>query len=243
MLRYLRQKLLLPIITSKLAIKFVGMILNLKANKAKSNEELVKIATTFSKKVPHKLYEITPVQYKYEILNLLAIVREIKPKTVLEIGTACGGTLFLHARTANDHALIISVDLPEGKFGGGYARWRRPYYRGFAHAHQKIVLLQKNSHDAKTFEEIKKILNGRMIDYAFIDGDHTYEGVKRDYEMYSPLVRSGGIMAFHDICENIIGDPSCQVKIFWNEIRENFKHVEFLKNQERPGLGIGVLFL
>jgi hypothetical protein len=33
----------------------------------------------------------------------------------------------------------------------------------------------------------------------FIDGDHTYEGVRRDFEMYSPLVRKGGIIAFHDI--------------------------------------------
>jgi len=36
-------------------------------------------------------------------------------------------------------------------------------------------------------------------DFLFIDGDHTYEGVEGDFEMYSPLVRRGGIIAFHDI--------------------------------------------
>jgi hypothetical protein len=32
----------------------------------------------------------------------------------------------------------------------------------------------------------------------FIDGDHRYEGVRRDFEMYSPLVGAGGLIAFHD---------------------------------------------
>jgi hypothetical protein len=31
-----------------------------------------------------------------------------------------------------------------------------------------------------------------MVDFLFIDGDHTYEGVKKDFEMYSPLVRREG---------------------------------------------------
>jgi len=45
-------------------------------------------------------------------------------------------------------------------------------------------------------------LNGEPLDFLFIDGDHTYEGVKRDFEMYSPLVRNGGIIAFHDIVKH-----------------------------------------
>jgi predicted O-methyltransferase YrrM len=51
----------------------------------------------------------------------------------------------------------------------------------------------------KTLEEVKRILGGEKADFLFIDGDYTYEGVKRDL-MYSPLVREGGIIAFHDIC-------------------------------------------
>lgn len=38
------------------------------------------------------------------------------------------------------------------------------------------------------------------MDFLFIDGDHAYEGVKADFEMYSPLVRKGGLVALHDIC-------------------------------------------
>jgi predicted O-methyltransferase YrrM len=47
--------------------------------------------------------------------------------------------------------------------------------------------------------KIEGILKGRKVDFLFIDADHSYEGVKKDFEMYSPLVRKGGIIAFHDI--------------------------------------------
>jgi predicted O-methyltransferase YrrM len=39
----------------------------------------------------------------------------------------------------------------------------------------------------------------KRLDFLFIDGDHTYEGVKQDFEMYTPLVRKGGLVAMHDI--------------------------------------------
>jgi len=48
------------------------------------------------------------------------------------------------------------------------------------------------------------------LDFLFIGGDHTYEGVRMDFEMYSPLVRSCGIVVFHDIVpgpENVGGAP------------------------------------
>jgi hypothetical protein len=32
----------------------------------------------------------------------------------------------------------------------------------------------------------------------FIDGDHTYEGVKRDIELYFPLLKPNGLILFHD---------------------------------------------
>jgi hypothetical protein len=38
-------------------------------------------------------------------------------------------------------------------------------------------------------QEVKRILGGGRVDFIFIDGDHTCEGVKRDFEMHSPLMR------------------------------------------------------
>ncbi len=35
-------------------------------------------------------------------------------------------------------------------------------------------------------------------DMIFVDGEHSYEGVTEDYNNYYPLVKSGGVIAFHD---------------------------------------------
>ena len=61
---------------------------------------------------------IKPFQVKYEIAKFLEIIAELRPKVVLEIGTAGGGTLFLFTRAADDEAKLISIDLPSGPFGG-----------------------------------------------------------------------------------------------------------------------------
>ena len=45
----------------------------------------------------------------------------------------------------------------------------------------------------------KNFLTASRSDFLFIDGDHTVEGVTKDFLLYRPLVRKGGVIAFHDI--------------------------------------------
>jgi predicted O-methyltransferase YrrM len=40
--------------------------------------------------------------------------------------------------------------------------------------------------------------NGHDFDFVFIDGDHTYEGLRADWESWNPLLQRDGIMALHD---------------------------------------------
>jgi hypothetical protein len=40
------------------------------------------------------------------------------------------------------------------------------------------------------------------IDFLFIDGDHSYEGVKKDFELYSKLLTDKGIIVIHDTDSN-----------------------------------------
>ena len=183
---------------------------------------------------------IKPMQIKEEISELLKILDKIKPKITLEIGTANGGTLFLFSQVATNDATILSIDLPGGKFGGGYSKWKIPLYKSFARKNQKIHLIRADSHNQKTLEKLKAILNGRKIDFLFIDGDHTYRGVKKDFEMYSPLVKESGIIAFHDI----VGHPpetGCEVSRFWEEIKEKYEHQEIVKDWAQSWAGIGII--
>ena len=185
---------------------------------------------------------IRPIQVKYEITKLLEIVTELKPRVVLEIGTAGGGTLFLFTKATDPEAKIISIDLPGGPFGGGYPEWKIHLYKSFSKGKQKIYLIRRDSHNPQTLEEVKKILSGEKVDFLFIDGDHTYEGVKKDFEMYSPLMREGGIVAFHDICPHP-PETRCEVSKFWNEIRHKYRHREIVSDWNQKWAGIGVLYV
>jgi len=183
---------------------------------------------------------IKPIQIRYEILELLKILYKEKPRVLLEIGTANGGTLFLFSRVASEEALLISVDLPGGGFGVGYPRFRIPLYESFAFKNQKIHLLRADSHSEETKESVEKILNSRKLDFLFIDGDHTYQGVKMDFEMYSPLVREGGLIALHDIVVHP-EETGCGVHKFWNEIKPKYEHIEIVEDVRQKWAGIGVV--
>ncbi len=137
---------------------------------------------------------VRPMQVRWEIESLLTMLKERKPKYILEIGTARGATLFLLSRIAAPDAVIISLDLPGGKFGGGYSAFRIPLYMSFALKNQRIFLLRENSHDFGAFEKVKGIIGENRLDFLFIDGDHTYEGIKADFE----LVKFCGRVLFHD---------------------------------------------
>jgi predicted O-methyltransferase YrrM len=184
-----------------------------------------------------------PMQVKEEFVALLDTLKEINPQVIMEIGTANGGTLFSFCKLAKGDATIISLDLPKGSFGGGYIEWRIPFYKAFARGEQKLHLLRKDSHKQDTLEEIKKILNGNQLDFLFIDGDHSYEGVKKDFEMYSPFVKKGGIIAFHDIAPDGLPEFTGGVPKFWKEIKNKYNSYEYIENINQEGYGIGVLFL
>jgi cephalosporin hydroxylase len=157
-----------------------------------------------------------------------------------EKGTAHGGTLLLLCCVAEKDATIASIDLPGGKFGGGYSAWKIPLYRDFARKSQKLHLLRGNSHSEAVFRSLVSVLSGRAIDFLFIDADHTYEGVRRDFQLYSPLVAKGGLIALHDIAPTA---PSEEygVRQLWNEINPAFQWREIIADPKQQGYGIGLL--
>ena len=187
--------------------------------------------------------EISPWQYREELGLLAREIEARKPRTAVEIGTASGGTLFLTACLAADDALIVSIDMPEGEFGGGYPLWKAPLYRSFNMRNQRIELIRGNSHEQDTFARLKNMLGDRKIDYLFLDGDHTYEGVKHDFYTYSKLLGENALVAFHDIVSDKSTPPTHFVSVFWNEIKQEYPIKEFIRDKNQNKLGIGVLWI
>ena len=131
-------------------------------------------------------------------------------------------------------------------------------YAGTPELPQLCKTIQGNNHDSAVVKMVEAL--GVEFDVIFIDGDHSYEGVKKDFENYSPFCRKGGMVCFHDIVKSDWhASHNCFVDKFWNEIKNEYPHKEINHtgeldshhpvigwvNQIHPATwgGIGVLYL
>ncbi len=181
-------------------------------------------------------------QIREELVAALKLLATRPPKVFVEIGTAWGGSLFCWAQVAQPEAHLISVDLPADLGGWGCTARHVRHFRQFCQESQRLSGVLGNSGTPEVLEEVRRLTEGQTVDVLFIDGDHAYEAVKRDFEMYSPLVRPGGLIMFHDIMPAPNHETECiEVDALWAELKERFDHEEFVQHPEQQGSGIGVL--
>jgi predicted O-methyltransferase YrrM len=194
-------------------------------------EEMVDMAMRFG--MGHYL-TIRTRQKRSEILRLVKVVQGLGPRVILEIGTASGGTLFLWSQIASQK--VVSCDLlPRDRQADVYKRFPPPG------SQCEVVPLCGDSHDGNFREEVGKELAGCKVDFLFIDGDHTEEGVARDYFDYKDFVRPGGIIAFHDIVEKQVIATN-QVYFLWKKLQlQGLDTDEFVDDPDQCGFGIGIV--
>lgn len=179
------------------------------------------------------------MQVREETIQLIEMLSREKIKNFMEIGIADGMTFYLWSSISDDSALKIGIDFPNG--GWGIHRT----YTEMAAVKQRLISIKPNidiffgsSHDKYVQEWAEKTVGDNLLDFLFIDGDHTYEGVKQDYEFYSKFVRSGGLIALHDIKNSKLHkEVGCFVWRLWEELKGD--KVEFLSDSsEFAGIGI-----
>jgi cephalosporin hydroxylase len=180
-----------------------------------------------------------PIQIAFEFQSLLRLLSERPPRNILEIGTANGGTLYLLTKVASKDATIVTMDLNIRN---------EPLFASFRRHQQNVLLLQGDSTSESNREKIGKIFP-EGVDFLFIDGDHSYDGAKTDFINYSPLVKPGGLIAFHDVVESyderfglLTECWTGGVPRLWKEIKQGFEYREFIQDPMQDGFGIGVLF-
>jgi hypothetical protein len=151
--------------------------------------------------------------------------------------------LFLLAKSLPDHAVIVEI----GSFQGRSAVSMGYAIRGTKKRIYAIDTFQGNVGDfqvSKKGQYVEGFLGnvsrndlwpwifplrglshevgrrwGTPIDFIFIDGSHAYEDVKLDYELFAPFVKTGGLIAFHDVVESWPGPLR-----LWNEIKGDLSH-------------------
>lgn len=173
-----------------------------------------------------------------ELEGLAALLREIGVTSCLEIGSRHGDTLFELAMLVPSLTRFMAVDLPGG-------RWGR---RGSDNNLDRVVwLLRRMGRDAEALygrsldqEIVAAARKGAPWDFVLIDADHTYKGVKGDWDVYGPM--AGKAVAFHDIVgqgkRNITG-LKIEVPRLWNELKAEGRQVrEFVDPPARMGIGV-----
>jgi predicted O-methyltransferase YrrM len=66
----------------------------------------------------------------------------------------------------------------------------------------RVALIKNYSH------VVSETFSDALIDFLFIDGDHAYEAVRRDFDQWTPRLRPGGLLAIHDSRMSRIHDPA-----------------------------------
>lgn len=181
-------------------------------------------------------------QERTELENLIRTVREINPTRVVEIGAFLGGTTYCWAThlgdgvkvaAVDDYETIAQVQYPVKGYNSLPTRWTlQELWREWGDVE---CFFGKS---AEVYPDVQAQFDG--CDFLFIDGDHSYEGAKRDFELYGGLVRPGGLIALHDII-NYSGVPENNVQPLWEEIKQGHETTELFSREGQTWMGIGVV--
>lgn len=126
-------------------------------------------------------------QNPHELATFLVRMQELGVQSVLEIGTGykAGLARFLAHEMGWK---VTTVDIND-----------------YGHSFEGIEFIVSNN---------PRKLSHSYYDLVFIDGDHDYDSVRKDFEAYAPI--KAKVMAFHDI----MGDRDCEGALrFWWELR------------------------
>lgn len=172
-------------------------------------------------------------QKRAELEQLFDIVEQLNPRMrCLEIGTLAGGTATAWLELF-DEVYCIDNGANEG-FDKFIAETKAIGIKGDSH-HARVAMklmdtlrLDDSSNEQHWTDmtwNYDKVRVGNF-DFIFHDGDHTYRGIRDDYDMYYHFLRPGGIFAIHDIIAD--GERLEETSKFWEEIKLTHKTQEIL---------------
>lgn len=163
-------------------------------------------------------------QIKEEFVELLQRLAAKAPKVVVEVGVHKGGT---SAAWLSIGATVFAIDIkkqPNISLLEALCGHRFTFHTGTSTTFMEAV-------------QSGQIETGR-VDMVFIDGDHSYEAAKLDYETLRPLVAPGGIIVFHDIADTALhAKQGCEVARLWKEIKTE-QDFEILSGDVWGGIGV-----
>ena len=136
------------------------------------------------------------------LLDLIKELGDNSEKTMIEIGSFVGESTVLFAQSFKKVIAIdpFLADYDPADPTSKLFEFKNVYetYLDRTGEHQNIETI------VSTSDEAVSKLDGLKYDFIYLDGLHTYDGVKRDIINYLPLVKKGGVIGGHDYTDDTI---------------------------------------
>jgi SAM-dependent methyltransferase/predicted O-methyltransferase YrrM len=177
---------------------------------------------------------LTPLSAWHEhIPFVLDLVAAMKPRVIVELGTHAGDSYCAMCQAVATEGLATrcyAVDTWEGDPQAGHYG---PEILADLRAHHDPLYGAFSQLVQSTFQGALDRFAPRSIDLLHIDGLHTYEAVRDDFEAWLPKVSASGVVLLHDVC---VRDGDFGVWRLWDEIKARHPSFEFTH-----GCGLGVV--
>ncbi|MGR7194928.1 rhamnan synthesis F family protein [Klebsiella aerogenes] len=163
------------------------------------------------------------------------LVEEMKPGTIVELGTHSGNSYFAICQAVlenNTGSKCYAVDTWQGdEHAGSYSEdvfrdvnaWNQQYFSAFSNLMRM------------TFDQANEYFSAGSVNLLHIDGLHTYEAVKHDFESWKSKLADDAVVLFHD---TNVRERGFGVWQLWDELQQQYPSFEFLHSY-----GLGVLFV
>lgn len=161
------------------------------------------------------------------------LIEEYKPKAIIELGVYNGTSYFSFCQA------LESLNLNAKAYG--IDSWKGDQHAGFYddNVYKRVSEYNETNYSKfstlirSTFDEARPYFTDATIDLLHIDGFHTYDAVKHDFETWRSVLSKNAIVIFHDIN---VREREFGVFKYWDELKKDYPYFEF-----DYGFGLGVL--
>ena len=162
----------------------------------------------------------------------MALVEMLHPRSIVELGTQHGVSYCAFCQAVAELKLPTRCYAVDTWLGDAHAHhYRESVYLDFHKYHRRYeafsTLLRM------TFDQALPHISAASVDLLHIDGLHTYEAVKTDFETWRTKLSDRAIVLFHDTMET---QHDFGVHRLWGELSPDFPSFNF-----EHGHGLGIL--